>query len=203
MEAKKRKDLKAFITILILSTTIYSQKKLEIVFNEETKKDINDYAYLNSIKTIDSTDIYVLKDFKSFAEYNNEGKLQVPEILFFNSSGYLVKNRFNDNECTQVITDIKKINKLKFDKNVNINQYKLKIKNLNQPTLNEDDKVYEYYIIINWAKFVKDFNTQSFDWYKQLAANPLKSKVKCYFLNLDVQKSWNLNEKQKAVLKIK
>lgn len=197
------KFLKKLSLFFLVSGTVYSQKKLEIVFKEETKADINQYAFDNIKKVIDNTDIYVLKDFKSFAEYNNEGKLQVPEILFFNSSGYLVKNRFNNNECTQVITDIKKINSMKFDKNRNIADYTKRFAPLNTVPQNDINKIYDYYIIINWAKYTKEFNDQSFEWYLQFKKSGLASKVKCYFLNLDVQKSWNMNDKQKAVLKIK
>jgi hypothetical protein len=196
------KFLKIHLLFLVLSTSIYAQKKIDIVFKEEIKADLNKYAFDKSEKMIDSTDIYVLKDFKSFAEYNNQGKLQVPEILIFNSSGYLVKNRFNNNECTQVITDIKKINKMKFNKDFNISQYAQKITPLNTVTQNDGNSVYDYYIIINWARFVDNYNEQSFEWYKQLKQNEGTTKIKCYFLNLDVQQSWNLNEKQKKALKM-
>lgn len=197
------KILKTLLLFLFISGTAFSQKKIDIIFKEETKADINQYAFEKSKKMIDSTDIYVFKNFKGFAEHYNEGKLQVPEILFFNSSGYLVKNRFNANECTQVITDIKNIDKMKFDANVNITDYTQRIAPLNTLPPNNENKVYDYYIIINWAKYTEKFNKQSFEWYADFKKSGLASRVKLYFLDLDVQKSWNMNEKQKAVLKIK
>lgn len=146
----------------------------------------------------EENDLYTIKSFNSFAQLNNDDKLQVPEILFFNSDGNLVKNRFNNNECSQVINDIEKIDKLKFDKNLTINDWLKHILPINQDTTTTGN----IYIIINWAKFVDKFNEQSFEWYNELKNQNSNLKVNCILLNLDIQEKWNLTELQKKALNI-
>jgi hypothetical protein len=123
----------------------------------------------------------------------------VPEILFFNTDGYLVKNRFNNNECSQVINDIQKINSLEYDKNITINDL---LKNIT-PVYKNSSETKKYYVVINWAKFVGKINKQSFDWYNDLKKSSSNTIVNCILLNLDIQESWNLNEQQKKSLNIK
>lgn len=158
---------------------------------------LSNYLIDNEVK-LEENDLYTIKDFNSFVYLNNNDKLQVPEILFFNSNGYLVKNRFNDNECSQVINEIEKINSLKFNKNETINEWLKYISPLHQD-LTEKNNIY---IIINWAKFVDKFNEQSFEWYKQLKKSNSNLKINCILLNLDIQEKWNLTEQQKKVLNI-
>ena len=186
--------------ILIFFTTIScsSQKKMSINFKLENEESLNSYLIANKVN-LEKDDLYILNDFASFANFNNNNRLQVPEILFFNSQGYLVKNRFNNNECTEVINDIEKINSFEFDKNVKIEDWLKNIKPLHNGS--KSDK--EYFVIINWAIYVGKINKQSFSWYNELKKTISNSNVNCILLNLDVQEDWNLNEKQKKVLNIK
>ncbi|WP_296311733.1 hypothetical protein [Winogradskyella sp. UBA3174] len=120
--------------------------------------------------------IYIsIKDFNSFTSLSNKGKIKVPEILFFNSNGYLVKNRFNNKRCTKVINEIEKIDSLKFNKKITINDWSENISPLNKD-LTEKGTIF---IIINWAKFVCKFNEESFDWYKELKKQNPNLKVNC------------------------
>lgn len=185
----------AFFFIIYISC--YSQKNISINFNIENKESLN--TYLASAKVnFEEDDLYTIKDFNSFAHLNNNDKLQVPEILFFNSNGHLVKNRFNDNECSQVINEVEKINSLKFNKKVTINDWLKHISPLNKD-LTEKGNIY---IIINWAKFVDKFNEQSFEWHKELKNQNSDLKVNCILLNLDIQENWNITDRQKKALNI-
>jgi hypothetical protein len=185
----------AFFFIIFISC--YAQKNISINFNIENIESLNKYLIENKV-TIEENDLFSIKSFNSFAYLNNDDKLQVPEILFFNSNGFLVKNRFNDNECSQVINEIEKIDSLKFNKNITINDWLEHISPLNNDTT-ENGSIY---IIINWAKFVDKFNEQSFEWYKELKNQDSNLKVNCILLNLDIQEKWNLTEKQKKALNI-
>lgn len=189
---------------LILLTFIFSvfscasQKKVSISFEIENISSLKSYLTKNNV-LIDTLDLYALKNFSSFAKFNNLDLLQVPEILFFNSNGYLVKNRFNNNECSKVINDIKKIDNLSFDKKNTIDQLLSDLSSFYNNKVEENT----IYVVINWAKFVDDFNKQSFEWYNELKNSSNEIKVKCIFLNLDVQENWNINEEQKKALNIK
>ncbi len=189
---------------LILLTFIFSvfscasQKKVSISFEIENISSLKSYLTKNNV-LIDTLDLYALKNFSSFAKFNNLDLLQVPEILFFNSNGYLVKNRFNNNECSKVINDIKKIDNLSFDKKSTIDQLLSDLSSFYNNKVEENT----IYVVINWAKFVDDFNKQSFEWYNELKNSSNEIKVKCIFLNLDVQENWNINEEQKKALNIK
>ncbi|MEY4834533.1 MAG: hypothetical protein RI980_648 [Bacteroidota bacterium] len=189
---------------LILLTFIFSvfscasQKKVSISFEIENISSLKSYLTKNNV-LIDTLDLYSLKNFSSFAKFNNLDLLQVPEILFFNSNGYLVKNRFNNNECSKVINDIKKIDNLSFDKKNTIDQLLSDLSSFYNNKVEENT----IYVVINWAKFVDDFNKQSFEWYNELKNSSNEIKVKCIFLNLDVQENWNINEEQKKALNIK
>ncbi|UOX32960.1 hypothetical protein LXD69_13040 [Flavobacterium sediminilitoris] len=191
------KLIQLFFFIIFISCS--AQKNISISFTIENKETLNNYLIDNEVK-LEENDLYTIKDFNSFVYLNNNDKLQVPEILFFNSNGYLVKNRFNDNECSQVINEIEKINSLKFNKNVTINDWLKYISPLHQD-LTEKNNIY---VIINWAKFVDKFNEQSFEWYNQLKKSNSNSnlKINCILLNLDIQEKWNLTEQQKKALNI-
>ena len=184
-------------SFFILFISCSAQKNISIPFTVENKDSLNTYLIENKVE-FEKNDLYTIKDFTSFAHFNNDGKLQVPEILFFNSNGYLVKNRFNNNECSQVINEIEKINSLKFNKKITINDWLEHISPLNQDSTVKDN----IYIIINWAKFVDKFNGQSFEWYNQLRNKNSNLKVNCILLNLDIQEKWNLTEPQKKALNI-
>lgn len=189
------KLIQLFFFIIFISCS--AQKNISISFTIENKETLNNYLIDNEVK-LEENDLYTIKDFNSFVYLNNNDKLQVPEILFFNSNGYLVKNRFNDNECSQVINEIEKINSLKFNKNVTINDWLKYISPLHQD-LTEKNNIY---VIINWAKFVDKFNEQSFEWYNQLKNSNSNLKINCILLNLDIQEKWNLTEQQKKALNI-
>ncbi|WP_100075590.1 hypothetical protein [Chryseobacterium camelliae] len=176
-----------------------AQKKIQINFALQDEASLK--TYLSSKKTdFSDADLYILKDFKSFAYFNNNDKLQVPEILFFNNQGYLVKNRFNNNECTEVISDIEKVNRYKSDKKVTLQDWLQFISPLKNPQPGIDHN--KITVVINWAIFTDQYNEQSFEWYKKIRALSLSTKINCILLNLDVQQKWNLTEKQKAALHI-
>jgi CRISPR/Cas system-associated endonuclease/helicase Cas3 len=98
-----------------------------------------------------------------------------------------------------VINDIKKIDNLSFDKKNTIDQLLSDLSSFYNNKVEENT----IYVVINWAKFVDDFNKQSFEWYNELKNSSNEIKVKCIFLNLDVQENWNINEEQKKALNIK
>lgn len=191
------KKILLLITSIFIFSSCSTQKNIIIDFKIENKETLKEYLLENKIE-VDNNDLYSIKDYTSFLYFNNNDKLQVPEILFFNSNGYLVKNRFNNNECSLVINDIQKINSLEFDKNISIDEL---LKNIS-PLYKNSNETEKYYVVINWAKFVGKINTQSFDWYKELKKSSTKSSVNCIMLNLDIQESWNLNEQQKKSLNI-
>ncbi|WP_294276971.1 hypothetical protein [uncultured Chryseobacterium sp.] len=187
------------LSFLLLSFWGSAQKKIQINFALQDEASLTTYLSSKKIDFSDA-DLYILKDFKSFAYFNNNDKLQVPEILFFNSEGYLVKNRFNNNECTEVISDIETVNRYKSDKKITLQDWLQFINPLKNPQPAIDHN--KITVVINWAIFTDQYNEQSFEWYKRIRSLSLSTKINCILLNLDVQQKWDLTEKQKAALHI-
>ena len=63
--------------------------------------------------------------------------------------------------------------------------------------ISSDD--YDIYVLINWAIFLDSNNETSFNWYTSLKNNK-ELKIKVLLINLDVQETWQLTDKQKEFL---
>jgi wobble nucleotide-excising tRNase len=186
------KHIFPLIVLLLVGCSISYTKKVNIEFSQETKASLEEYLTSNQVN-FNPNQLYSLKDIQTFAAFNDEDKLNLPEILFFNANGEQVKNKFNERECTNILNDYQKINDLAIDEKAykfteQVNQFRP----FNQSKLAEN----QVSVVIFYAKFVdniKKVNQQSFEWYQEISSIA-KEDVNILLVSLDVMEEWNLSE---------
>jgi len=186
----------AFVFLALSSCAVRFKRIVDFEMKIENQNSLE--TYLNEFG-IETEHLYTLKDIFAFKEFHFTGKLNFTDVLFFNSDGYLVKNRFNKGECSQVINEIEQINSAEFEKNTKVDYWLKYIKPIKQSSI-ETEGEKEYTVIINWAKFIGKYNKQSFEWYNELKNSPSYSKINVIFLNLDIQEDWELSQEDKDAL---
>ncbi|AWI24630.1 hypothetical protein [Flavobacterium pallidum] len=188
------------LCLLAISNSGNAQQSVAVTFTLQDVASLERYLSEQGV-AFRATDLVTLKNFNAFANYNKQDKLSVPEIYFFNREGFMVRNRFNKNECTEVIGDIDKINAMKAIRTEKLSAW------LSQIAVSEGNDTQtspDCTIIIDWAVFAgKEMNAQAFEWYREINKQKANGrKIKCYLLNLDLQQSWNLTDNQKKALGI-
>lgn len=185
----------------ILSCSITRTKKVAIDFKKETPQSLKSFLDSKSVQ-YKANDIAALNHINAWINYNDSGKLSVPEAYFFNRDGYRVNDNFKGTRCGQVINNVSKINAAPVNYNDHIDAWlKDFVFPLGDNNTVENDK-YDAYIIITWAKFVDSLsssNSTAIAWYNSLQNNP-DIKIRTIFLNIDLQDKWELNEKQEKAL---
>jgi hypothetical protein len=123
--------------------------------------------------------------------------LGVPDAYFFNSKGELLETGSKGTDCSVAINRLDKIYKCKSDSHQLLQNF------LDDIQIQDDKKFIadnvDIYVIITWAKFLSSESETSFSWFSHLKGEQ-KYSIKVLLLNLDVQESWNLSEKQKKYL---
>ncbi len=181
-----------FLALLLISCSISQTKKGNVEFSLETKASLQEYLTSNQVN-FNPDHLYSLKDIQTFAAFNGDGKLSLPEILFFYANGEQVKNKFNERECTNILNDYQRINDLAIDEKAlkfteQVNQFRP----FNQSKLAEN----QISVVIFYAKFVeniKKVNQQSFEWYQEISSIA-KEDVNILLVSLDVMEEWNLSK---------
>lgn len=188
--------MKYIYSLIIILAFSFSHAQ-EINFSKENLESLSGYLKEQNIN-FDVKDLATLRGINDFSFYNRNELLVVPEAYFFNREGFRVKG-YNGISCGQVIRDLEKINKKRVDKTDTIAKWAAHFsffENNDEELLNSS---YDFFVIINWAKYLPKENEVSFNWYNSLKTeNPYKIKI--IFLNLDVQENWISNEAQKKVL---
>ncbi len=169
----------------------------EVTFTNENLKSLLTYLKEQNV-AFEIKDLATLKNINNFSFYNTNELLVVPEAYFFNKEGFRVKG-FQGTGCGQLIKDLEKINKKRVDKSDTITKWTehLSFFENNEEILLESG--YDFFIIINWAKYLPKENEISFNWYNSLKVENTY-KIKIILLNLDVQDNWILSEAVKKAL---
>jgi hypothetical protein len=188
-----------FICSIFIFIFCFPQSNAQVTFNRENLESLTSYLTDNNVE-FEKKDLATLKDMDVFSMYNTYKLLVVPEAYFFNKEGYRVKG-FNGADCAQAIQNLEKINKKRIDKLDTISnwiKYFTFFDNTDEDVLNSG---YDFFIIINWAKFSPKEDEISFNWYRSLKTES-KYKIKIIFANLDIQEDWVLSDVQKKGLKL-
>lgn len=184
--------------LLFVGCSITFTKKANFEFSLETPSSIKEYVQENNIR-VRPQHLYSLKDLQTFAEYNENDRLSLPEILFFNKEGKQVENNFNTNKCTNILNDIPQINSLNIDSTANnITQKSSEFQPLFESEFNNNIPS----VVIFFAKFTKNhksINRQSFEWY-ELALQ--QEEVNIFLVSFDLMEEWNISEETKQSLRI-
>ncbi|GEM_PF-1916316 len=143
------------------------------------------------------SDLAFLKDLKSFINYSKK-KLIVPDYFIFNKEGYLVNQGLDKEECNSLIRTFD--HKLfRTDETETLESF---IKEIEFIDKDQEFKDKEFVVFITWANFAhKNSNEESFDNFSYIKKK-YGNNVRVFLLNLDVNTSWNLTEKQKQLLKL-
>lgn len=190
------------LIVLLVSCKVTTTRKAKIDFKLETKESLEYYLSENDVD-YSANHLYSLKDIQTFAEFNDQEKLSLPEVLFFNENGLQVKNAFNNKECTTILSDFEVIDNLEVDPAAW--DFDTLLKKLH-PLHSREVKKGNNSVVIFYGKYVsneKSINKQSFEWYKEIskAANA-KSNINILLASLDVMENWNLTEETKRSIGI-
>ncbi|SEA80852.1 hypothetical protein [Psychroflexus halocasei] len=196
----KRTLIIVIVIFFISGCKVTSTKDAKISFALETKESLEKYLSTNNLN-YEKNHLYTLKDIRTFAEFNAQDKLSLPQVLFFKKNGKQVKNVFNHNECTNIISDFNQINDLKIDESALLFKELLdKIKPLYSNKV-KDDMIS---VVIFYGKYVsshKSINNQSFEWYEEVSKVD-KNDVNILLVSLDVMQNWNLSKETKESIGI-
>lgn len=186
-----KKLLLLFTFILCLSSCQTVMMKYYGASNPRIESNKTVVNYLQK-KGLDTTNIYKIKDFKSFIAFSND--IMIPNGFFYNKNAYYVDYNATPKNCNAnvggFISDLK-----------NLNQQENKSKNLRDVIhyivdKSEDPLVfeegYDVYILITWAKFVGKLNEEkAFQWVELIKKTDFDGlKVKYYLVNTDFQETW-------------
>lgn len=196
----KRTLIIVIVIFFISGCKVTSTKDAEISFALETKESLEKYLSTNNLN-YEKNHLYTLKDIRTFAEFNEQDKLSLPQVLFFKKNGKQVKNVFNHNECTNIISDFNQINDLKIDKSAFLFEELLDKINPLYSNKVKDDMIS---VVIFYGKYVsshKPINNQSFEWYEEVS-KVNKNDVNILLVSLDVMQNWNLTKETKESIGI-
>lgn len=155
----------------------------------------------NSIKTfmeeneLDKGINLMSKDKKSYVQLLSIFNKKLPEAVLFDRNGDELLYKENAESCNaglfKILPSLMPESTLKKGEH---NLTKL-INNYTTPlsgTLPQVDGVADFYLVINWAKFVGKKNKDHVLEWEKLAQNNSKTKIKVIKLNMDFREGWDL-----------
>ena len=165
--------------------TAYGIKKPKL----ETETSAQRYL---SRRHIDTTDMLTFKDFEAFASAQQRGMLSIPDAMFFNAHGNLVRYKKEGEGCNakvdDFLTDLKQFSSLPDDTTITLNDLSSLV---NRDLASQRPEVT---VVVTWTIYAGRLNkTKAFEWVKlvdKAKANGID--VRAYLLNCDFQKAWNL-----------
>lgn len=179
-----------FLSFLCLSCqtvlkTAYGIKQPKV----ETGRSIRKYLVK---KKIDTSDVYVFKNYFAFAKASGKNILNVPDALFFNAAGNLVRYKKETVQCNakvgDFIADLENFSSLPEDTNMNMDEFLGMLEG--QPI----DKKADVNVFITWAVPAGRLNkTKAFEWIQLIEKARAKGiNAKWHLVNCDFQKNWNM-----------
>jgi len=165
--------------------TAYGIKKPRL----ETQASIKKYLVKNKV---DTSHVYVLKDLSAFVTASSKNLLSIPDAVFFNKNGNLVRYKKETEDCNAKVDDfiaeIGNFSALPEDPNIKMDELLGML--YGKPISAKAD----VNVFITWTVYAGRLNkTKAFEWIKLMEkakANGIKANW--YLLNCDYQKSWNL-----------
>ncbi|SIS60808.1 hypothetical protein SAMN05421789_103195 [Kaistella chaponensis] len=186
-----------FASLLILTScisiakTIYGIKDPKI----ETKESIQKYA--NSID-MNSQNILLVKDKNAYKPMLQEFQRSIPEAVLFDSNGNRVTYKSNSQDCNAgLFATIPKLTpntKLEQQSGKNLNDFTENLVNLNNNKVENLPKA-DFYLFLNWAKFMGKLNKDHVRIWEELAKNNKDVNIAVYKVNMDFLDTWDLKDK--------
>jgi len=165
--------------------TAYGIKKPKL----ETTQSVKRYLVKNKV---DTTHVYAFKDLNAFAAANAKNLINVPDVIFFNKSGNLVRYKKETEDCNAKVDDfigeLENFSTLDEDPRVTMDEL---AQMLAGKPINERADVN---VFITWTVYAGRLNkTKAFEWIHLIEKAKAKGiSANWYLLNCDFQKSWNM-----------
>lgn len=177
--------------------TVYGIKRPRL----EDRKSIAKYL---AKRSIDTSGLYCFKDFMSFAIASQRNMINIPEAMFFNKDGYLVRYKKEAVECNakvdDFINDLSHFSEIPPDKSINIQVFSDLLERHKDSIKPTDINVF-----ITWTVYAGKLNKdKAFAWVDLLEKAKQKGMdVNVYLVNCDYLKTWNIPKVWQEQLKIK
>jgi hypothetical protein len=138
----------------------------------------------------------VFRNSASFAKASQKNILNIPEAMFFNKAGNMVRYKKETVDCNanvdDFISDLEHFSNIEADESFTISELKTIIKTSSSDSLQNAD----INVFITWTVYAGKLNKdKAFEWAKLLETAKSKGiNVRYYLLNCDYQKSWNISK---------
>lgn len=174
-----------------VAKALYGIKKPRV----ETDESIQHYLRK---KDVESNNLYVFKDIKSFAYASEMGLLSIPDAMFFNSKKQFVPYRESSSSCNanvdKFLVDLHKINEMAADTTKSFADLTSMLRPLTGRR-SADPKVL---VVITWTTYAGRLNKEkAFEWVNLIKTAQGKGvDVDYVMLNCDFNRSWGLTDEQ-------
>lgn len=197
------KKILVFITVIFLLQSCESvMKTIKGVKKPKIETYLTTQKYLLK-NHIDTTRLVYFKNLNSFGYASKKKLLDVPNVLFFDKSGFFVDYKKSPTDCNAkvggFIHDLETFQFMKSDSTKTISDIKKLIVSPNKNLKFENSDIT---VFITWTKWSGALNREkTFDWVRLLDEAKRKGvSVNYYLLNCDFQENWNLTKEEKEAL---
>jgi len=176
--------------------TAYGIKKPKL----ETDNSIKKYLVKNKV---DTSKVYVFKDYFAFAKASGKNLMEVPDAVFFNATGNLVRYKKETETCNarvdDFISEMENFSNQPDDPNIKLDEF------LEMLSGKPIDEAADVKVFITWTVYAGRLNkTKAFEWIRLIEKAKARGvNANWYLVNCDFQKSWNLPPPVLAKLGIK
>lgn len=161
--------------------------------------------YLEGIQ-INNSNILIPKDVELINKVLGEFGQSIPQAVLFNSEGNRITYKETDQDCNAglfvTIPNLNQNSKLKMEEGKNLEEFVEDLVYLQTQESITNFPNADFYLFINWAKYVGKLNEDHVKEWIELANSNEKVKIQVYKVNLDFQEIWGL-ELGKKVKNIK
>lgn len=191
--------MKKLILSLFISTILYSceyvAKKIYGITDPqlETTESIRQYAQKMDLGI---ENVLVLNDYGQYKNMMENFNSAIPEAILFDAEGHQVSYKENKEDCNaglfSTLPNLRKNTSLKKEDLI-LTDFQKNFLKLDGTPLSEIPKS-DYYLFLNWAKFVGKLNKDHVKVWEEMAKKNKYVKIQVYNVNMDIQKKWNVKE---------
>ncbi|QOW10684.1 hypothetical protein Q73A0000_10010 [Kaistella flava (ex Peng et al. 2021)] len=194
--------MKTLYSILVLTMFTNCQPIAKALTGISTPKEETTESILDFLEKakMDTSNIFVVKDEKSYYPTLKLFSNSFPEALLFDKNGNELIYKETVQSCNAgLFATIPNLNTTSELKKGNL-QIENVLNTYAVPLLKNNvilETQCDYYLIINWGKFIGKLNRDHVKVWEDLAKANNKVKIKVIKLNIDLQKNWEHTENKK------
>lgn len=161
----------------------------------ENKETLNKYIASIDLKKENSL---VVNDKKNYKEVMADFQRSVPEAILFDREGNQLTYKEKNESCNAglfaTIPQLTANSTLEKTNGKNLKEFSSQLIDLNTKEAISNFPKADYYLFLNWAKFMGKLNKDHVKVWEDLAANNTNVKIAVYKVNMDFQDNWGLKE---------